>query len=186
MQDSTFTWITQSAAKEEGASCNTGAFGSCNTGAFGLTHGGELCQSVGRHVPKVSHPRYFAARFWPQIVAVCAVLLLLGDVWSALHLLTVQHVRCPYDGALVHADELGSVGEAPAERPESSQPAAAVVHHHRSCAAFTAVHRVAFLAASAPHGEFCALSCTVLRALSAQAFERPPALTYAPKQSPPT
>jgi hypothetical protein len=112
--------------------------------------------------------------------------MLLGDVWSVFHALSVRHVRCPYDGALIHADELGKAEQGSQERvAEGPLPAANVVHHHRACASFTAVQRAAFLAAVARAGEFCELAPALLPEFAQVSVGGLSVLAYAPKQSPP-
>ena len=111
-----------------------------------------------------------------------------GDVTRAAHLLLTHHVRCPYDGALVHEDEL-PVGVYAADLGTSARrplPVSAVPRHeHQECDAFSAVHRLWALVAPA---QFEARRADV--AVQAAPFDEQrgvsrSVLSYAPKLSPP-
>jgi hypothetical protein len=122
------------------------------------------------------------------ILATLAVLAFFGDVWRTGHLLLTPHVRCPYDGALVHEDELPpSALTLEARNSERAPlPVSAVPHHdHHDCDALGAVHR--FSAIIVP-GQRSVRRAEV-SVLSSRLDPRHPVarsvLSYAPKLSPP-
>jgi hypothetical protein len=111
-----------------------------------------------------------------------------GGAWRTAHLLLSPHFRCPYDGALVHEDELPASLLTPEARnaERGPQPVSALPRHeHHGCEAYGAAQR--FLAIVAPgravvrRAEVSALSVRPAR-------QQRPALSilsYAPKLSPP-
>lgn len=120
--------------------------------------------------------------------AAIALLAFCGDVWRTAHLLLSAHVRCPYDGALVHADELPASLLTPAARDaaRAPQPVSALPRHdHHRCEACGAVRRFLAIIVSGPGGgrraEVSALS---LRSDSRERVALS-VLSYAPKLSPP-
>jgi hypothetical protein len=67
-------------------------------------------------------------------------LSLLGDVWRAGHLLVVRHSACPYDGALVHDDELPDE-VATGAREARDGAAVSPRHEHHGCDVLGAIQR---------------------------------------------
>jgi hypothetical protein len=122
-----------------------------------------------------------------QLVAVLWVAgLTAPDGWRALHLAVVPHVACPYDGVLMHEDELPA-GAREAAAHGSNQRAVSAVpgHHHHSCSAFEWSDRVA-----APITVSRPTSCGLLAVLPIERLETistwpRPVLSYAPKLPPP-
>jgi hypothetical protein len=116
------------------------------------------------------------------------VLAFFGDVWRTGHLLFTQHVRCPYDGALVHEDELpaSALTREAGNASRTALPVSAVPHHdHHDCDAFGPVHR--FSAIIVPgRGEVRGAEASLLpsRPDPRQCVARS-VLSYAPKLSPP-
>ena len=88
-------------------------------------------------------PRH-RVRAWRVLIALCAVAVLLTDVWRCAHLLTTSHVACPYDGIATHADHDGPpVTHEQRDRPPRGKAPVSVVprHHHAECCAPDASNR---------------------------------------------
>jgi hypothetical protein len=130
-------------------------------------------------------------RFWrtcQAFVAALALLTLCGDVWRTAHLILSAHIRCPYDGALVHEDELpASILTAAARdgerapRPVSAMPR----HDHHGCQVSGAIHR--FLAIVVPRRTGVRRAVVSAPSLGRDCPKRLvlSILSYAPKLSPP-
>jgi hypothetical protein len=79
-----------------------------------------------------SHPH--AAVAFRLAAAFLVGILALPSLWQAFHLLTVPHFECPYDGALVHSDELpDNAGTARFAQTHGSGPAVVPHHDHGHC-----------------------------------------------------
>jgi hypothetical protein len=122
------------------------------------------------------------------LIAALAVLAFFGDVWRTGHLLLTHHVRCPYDGALVHEDELpaSALTSEAGIASRAPLPVSAVPHHdHHDCDACGAVHR--FSAIIAPgRGGLCRAEASLLSLQpNSQQHVARSVLSYAPKLSPP-
>ncbi len=132
--------------------------------------------------------RRFGWRALHAVVLALAVSGLLADVWRGAHLLLESHLRCPYDGAYMHAGDLPPVlrwatrvGE-----PRRGLPSSAVPRHdHADCDVFGGAGRFA-------------VTLTVCRPIARRLVSRAPSaavqcdavlpcavLSYAPKLSPP-
>jgi hypothetical protein len=128
-------------------------------------------------------------RVWQAIVAALAVLVFFGDIGQTGHLLLTAHVRCPYDGALVHEDELpssvrtfGAGNSAPAPLPVSAVPQ----HEHEDCGVLGVSHRVSALVVAGRPGEVCGVERVQPPAwLGSRPRAARSILSYAPKLSPP-
>jgi hypothetical protein len=126
---------------------------------------------------------------WQAFLGAFLVLGFLGDVWHAGHLLLVPHLACPYDGALVHEDDLSPealalarAGSLVASHPTSVAPR----HEHQDCSGFSAVQRHAVILPShrgpaQPTTEVPSEPC-----VTAGHEVRRDVLTYAPRLPPPT
>jgi hypothetical protein len=121
-------------------------------------------------------------------VAVCLLAGSFTDVWDVAHLLTVRHVACPYDGVLIHDDELPvevrARSDAPSDR-ETKHASVAPAHEHSDCAGLGPMDR--------PCTVVTIYGSSVIRAREADAAPLPPiatsttrsVLSYAPKRPPP-
>ena len=121
-----------------------------------------------------------------QIVALCCVIgLTLPDAWRALHLMLVPHVACPYDGVMVHADELPAATDG-APRTAQSSPTLIPRHDHRGCAALDCSHHPSAMPAVSGATLRSTLTVSVVRKLPPRrtSFSRA-VLSYAPKLPPP-
>jgi hypothetical protein len=127
-------------------------------------------------------------RTWCALVAAFALLSLFGDLWQAGHLLLTNHVRCPYDGALVHEDELPAGTRSRQARPFARGPlpvSAVPQHEHHDCGVLGAAHRFSAAIVSGRGAlERPEASESCLRLAPEFATKRS-VLTYAPKLSPP-
>jgi hypothetical protein len=133
-----------------------------------------------------SQPQRWQA--WYAVIATLALLAFFGDVGRTGHLLLTHHVRCPYDGALVHDDELPPSARATGAETSARTPlpvSAVPRHEHHDCDACGAVHR--FSAVIVPgQGEVCRAEVSALSAQSdVQQRVARSVLSYAPKLSPP-
>jgi hypothetical protein len=122
------------------------------------------------------------------LAAALVLLAFCGDVCRPAHLLLSPHVRCPYDGALVHEDELppslltlAARDAARAPQPVSVQPR----HDHHGCDVSGAVHR--FSAILVPGGGGVRRAAASPLSVQRDSRERVArsVLSYAPKLSPP-
>ena len=125
---------------------------------------------------------------WQLLVAVCLLAGSFTEVWRVAHLLTVRHVACPYDGVLIHEDELPvevrARSDAPSDR-ETKHASVAPAHEHDDCAGLGPVDR--------PCTVVTISDSSVTQARQADAAPLPPiatsttrsVLSYAPKRPPP-
>jgi hypothetical protein len=126
-------------------------------------------------------------RLWQALVALFLLAGLLTDVWHFGHLIAVRHVACPYDGVLVHEEEVprGESVEGVGLRREVL-PVSVVPHHdHGHCAALaTADRRLAIVSVSpsiaARADQPARISLPVVPNAECRSV-----LSYAPKLSPP-
>lgn len=82
-----------------------------------------------------SRAKTWAVRLWQVVALLGALSLGLPDAWRALHVALVEHVACPYDGALVHEEELpAAVRARSGARDEAHQKSFIPEHHHHGCA----------------------------------------------------
>lgn len=125
---------------------------------------------------------------WRWLVCISALVALLGDVWQAGHLLAVRHVACPYDGALVHEDELSNEardGALSSADVAENQSSIVEQHEHHGCDALGALQRQPAVApvervdVSRVADERCESSA------SPSVDARRDVLTYAPRLPPP-
>ena len=127
-------------------------------------------------------------RTWQAFVATLAVLAFFGDVWRTGHLLLTAHVRCPYDGALVHEDELPPSSRTLEARnsERAPLPVSAVPHHdHHDCDACGAVHRFSAIILPGQRALGRAQLAVLPASLGRQQYAARSVLSYAPKLSPP-
>jgi hypothetical protein len=140
-----------------------------------------------RHLSRSSTPPSPPRAALRLVAAFLLAGFVLPGFWHALHSLAVPHFECPYDGALVHEDELPEEARGARSAAASNEPGTAVVPHHdhgncrESCwsqrpAAFFSFSR--------------ALIATVLWLQRAEPVPALPAivrevLSYAPKLPPP-
>jgi hypothetical protein len=124
---------------------------------------------------------------WQLLVAVCLLAGSFTDVWHVAHLLTVRHVACPYDGVLIHEDELPvevrTRSDAPSAR-ETMHASVAPAHEHDDCAGLGPVDRPCTLVTIS--------GSSVIQARQADTALPPVAtsttrsvLSFAPKRPPP-
>jgi hypothetical protein len=125
---------------------------------------------------------------WQAVVALSAIVLLFGDVFRAVHLLTARHSVCAEHGELVHRDEPARAGESATlgshSRALGSTPAA---QHHQHCRIF-AMSRAPGTAAWAREAPVVEVAFVVVEARPRSGLLRgvsPPVLAYAPKHGPP-
>lgn len=76
----------------------------------------------------------WAVRLWQVVAILSALGLGLPDAWRALHVALVEHVACPYDGALVHLEEQPPAADVHA-RAKERQKSFISEHHHHRCSA---------------------------------------------------
>jgi hypothetical protein len=123
-------------------------------------------------------------RAWYAVIATLALFAFFGDVGRTGHLLLTHHVRCPYDGALIHDDERPASAQAttaPTPLPVSAVPR----HEHHDCNAGGAVHRFSAIIVHTP-GEACRAEVSALSSQpDPQQRVARSVLSYAPKLSPP-
>jgi len=138
-----------------------------------------------RHRARSQPRRWQALR---AVLAVLAVLAFFGDVWRTGHLLLTPHVRCPYDGALVHEDELpaGALALSATGSARAPLPVSVVAHHdHDDCNAGGAVHCFsAIIVPGQPEVRRAEVSLLSSSPSPRQSVTRS-VLSYAPKLSPP-
>ena len=135
-------------------------------------------------------PARARAPFWRALeglVALCLFIALLPDVWRLAHFVAVHHVACPYDGVLIHEDEVPSGRRAAApDAPPHALPVSVVPHHgHGGCCDLATLTRpLAAPLSLAWTAEFEERS--YLAPLELQSHQlRSAVLSYAPKLSPP-
>ncbi len=132
--------------------------------------------------------RRYGWRAVRAVVVALAVSCLFADVWRGAHLLLESHLRCPYDGADMHASDLPPDlrSVALAGEPRRRLPSSAVPRHeHANCDVFGAADRfAATLTVCRPTARHrmnrvapAASECNAVRPLAV--------LSYAPKLSPP-
>ncbi|HVY29604.1 MAG TPA: hypothetical protein VHB79_23755 [Polyangiaceae bacterium] len=110
--------------------------------------------------------------------------LAVPDAWRAFHVALVPHVACPFDGALVHEDELPAAGQAPTRR-EGSPSSFVPEHRHHGCDAPAWRHQISHpLSVSAPELQLAPAALAVDSGRPALGFSRA-VLSYAPKLPPP-
>ncbi len=126
-------------------------------------------------------------RLWHAIIAALALLTFSGDVYQTAHLLLTVHVRCPFDGALVHEDELSLSERAlDAASTRASQPVSVVPRHeHGDCAAHRLVHRFAAIVVPVRDVVRGAEAVRVVTLDGSDIALARSVLSYAPKLSPP-
>ena len=134
--------------------------------------------------PRPGPPRRRPA-VWQLLAAIVGIALLLCPVLRAVHFVAVRHVTCPYDGELIHEDELP---QGVHEAPEASGPAPVSVlppHHHDDCRSLALSLRSVLVAARAFRAPPppAARSLALLSAAEDE-FGRS-VLSYAPKLPPP-
>jgi hypothetical protein len=165
----------------------------CNPIAFRLTPGGvrgRVPRATVRKVAKVerrgatSPPR----PLWQLVLAACLFVASFTDVFRLAHLLAVRHVTCPYDGVLVHEDDLEVHARADDETPASPKlrrVSLGARHDHGACAGTSAADRpfAVLVLAAAPATDESAL-VTPPALASSEAHARP-VLSFAPKLPPP-
>jgi hypothetical protein len=127
-------------------------------------------------------------RLWQLLLAGCLLLGLLSDVFRVAHWLAVEHVACPYDGAVVHEDELPAEARAHGPRsrdPELGHVSVAPRHDHGACAAHAVADRPFVLASfgDAPAARAEPRSTTPAMTVMARVMRS--VLSYAPKLPPP-
>jgi hypothetical protein len=112
---------------------------------------------------------------------------LLTDVWRFGHLIAVRHVACPYDGVLVHEDELpgGESVQGTGLRREVLPVSAVPRHDHGHCAALATADRKLALVAVSASIEARAEQGTRTSLRVVLNAECGSVLSYAPKLSPP-
>lgn len=124
---------------------------------------------------------------WQLLGGAIAVLVLFGGVFRTIHLATVRHVSCPFDGALVHADDLPRyVQEELAAQKRHAVPVSAIPpHHHDDCGSL-AVSLRHFVGASKPAAVRQARDVrgALVLGVGESGFERS-VLSYAPRLPPP-
>ena len=140
-------------------------------------------------VPSESgRPQTVKRALWHAVALLAVLLLALPEVARAAHLVFVAHVACPYDGVMVHADELPVAAREAASREGSTgaqRVSVAPEHQHHGCSALTFTDRPCAFALTTE----LSLS-SVLFALTPPEAERAepsprPVLSYAPKLPPP-
>jgi len=118
------------------------------------------------------------------------VVLLLGlpEVARAAHLALVAHVACPYDGVMVHADELPAMPPEATPRQDHAGPqrvSVAPEHQHHGCSALTFTDRpCTFALGTEPTISSVLFALTPAGVALAEPAPRP-VLSYAPKLPPP-
>ena len=126
-------------------------------------------------------------RLWQLLIAACLLTGSFTDVWRVAHLLAVRHVACPYDGVLVHEDELpaevrASLGHSGRETKGVS---AGPQHEHGACAGLGVLDRpLAVVAISASATIRARQTALPSLPLIATVVKRS-VLSYAPKLPPP-
>jgi hypothetical protein len=156
-----------------------------------LRHGEKLAWplvSTLRRSSRTRAQRRLPAQVRYGLVGVLTVLALLSDVWRLGHLLLVRHVACPYDGVLVHADELPTVaaqGPRAGRDPRLREATAAPRHEHEDCCARSAVHRPLAFAFACQNVVGALEPSLSLPSPSAEGGAVRAVLSYAPKLSPP-
>lgn len=123
-------------------------------------------------------------RLWQFLAILWVAGLALPDAWRAVHLAVVPHVVCPYDGALVHEDEVPASARS-LSRSEARPTAVIPEHHHHGCAALNWCRHsatVPVLTAATPERDLVASSLT---SRSAGQHWSQAVLSYAPKLPPP-
>lgn len=126
---------------------------------------------------------------WQAFLGAFLVLGFLGDVWHAGHLLFAHHIACPYDGALIHEDELSAEALALARTGAvvaTDHTSVAPRHEHQDCSEFSAVQRHAVIlpihrGPEQPTTEEPSEPC-----VGCGHEVRKDVLTYAPRLPPPT
>lgn len=138
-------------------------------------------------VSRASHPKVGvsrSARLWHVVAVFCALGLTLPNAWRALHVALVPHVACPYDGALIHEDELAELKGSVTRSGELES--AYIPEHHHGCDALNWHHQPS----APPTVGSATLSLTltarapVAAPLRYRAWSRP-VLSYAPRLPPP-
>ncbi|HEX3853005.1 MAG TPA: hypothetical protein VGF76_00980 [Polyangiaceae bacterium] len=123
---------------------------------------------------------------WHAVIATLAVLTFFGDVYHTAHLLLTPHVRCPFDGALVHEDELPLSARNQTDLGRAQLPVSAVPRHeHGDCAARSAVHRFATIMLPVRRAVRCAEALGLVANGDGDGAVARSVLSYAPKLSPP-
>jgi hypothetical protein len=118
----------------------------------------------------------------------CLGFSLLPDVLRTAHTLAVHHVACPYDGALVHEEELAPEARAALERDRSQPqhgPALSPRHQHENCCGKVSLHRPSALVPAHPGARAATLVEVVRVASGAERAIARAVLSYAPKLPPP-
>jgi hypothetical protein len=135
-----------------------------------------------------AHRRRSAPRprgLWQLLIAACLLAGSFTDVWRVGHLLAVRHVACPYDGVLVHEDELPADARVSHSAREAKRVSVTPRHEHSDCADLGLVDRpLAVVAVSAPAVARVGQVAVARLALVATAVRRS-VLSYAPKLPPP-
>jgi hypothetical protein len=126
-------------------------------------------------------------RLWQLLIAACLLAGSFPDVWRVGHLLAVRHVACPYDGVLVHEDELPADARSSLDHSarEAKRVAIAPRHEHSNCASLGLVDRpLVVLAVSAP-ATARARQAVVAPLVRVAPAVKSSVLSYAPKLPPP-
>lgn len=123
---------------------------------------------------------------WRGLALLAALSVGLPDVARVAHLLFVQHVTCPYDGALVHADEVPAAAERQHTEAENTTGAAvAPKHDHHGCSSLSAANRPAIFVVPQQARVGCTLEELVLAQSAPMSPPKKAVLSYAPRLPPP-
>lgn len=122
-------------------------------------------------------------------MAACLLVGAFTEVSRVVHLLSVRHVACPYDGVLVHEEDLPAEARASSELLDSAgvarQASVAPRHEHDQCAGVGAVDRPCVLAAIPGPPAIRAGQATTPPLPPVSSGVARPVLSYAPKLPPP-
>jgi hypothetical protein len=124
---------------------------------------------------------------WQAVALLAMLLLALPEVARAAHLALVAHAACPYDGVMVHADEMPSVPSETAQRDDGAGRGVSVApeHEHQGCGALSSADRpCTFSLTTEPSFASVDFALTPARA-EPDALPPRPVLSYAPKLPPP-
>jgi hypothetical protein len=121
---------------------------------------------------------------WQAVALLAMLLLTLPEVARAAHLVLVVHAACPYDGVMVHADEMPSEAVQGDDTPRRGV-SVAPEHEHQGCGALTMADRpCTFSLETAPDLASVDFALTPAQGEPAALPPRP-VLSYAPKLPPP-
>jgi hypothetical protein len=124
---------------------------------------------------------------WQAVALLAMLLLALPEVARAAHLVLVAHAACPYDGVMVHADDMPLVPTQTVHRDEGTGHDVSVApeHEHQGCTALTIADRPCTFALTTQPGLASVDFALTPAQTEPEASPPRPVLSYAPKLPPP-